>query len=376
MDFTAPRRALLAIFDTVLPAVDSGSAMPLLHTIQLTASARGVVSVVGSDLLVACIARLQAPVKKPGSVCVPARFTRDVIARMKEGDLHLSMKGSTLTVKGSGSRSASFTVMPGEDFPSVPTVKEPAATVPAALMTALLKIAKPCMSTDNTRPHLAATLLEMTGTDLRAVSTDGHRLACVSRPYNASKRGPWLIPSAFLARVKMPDEGDLQVSGGPKGPLMVEWGADDSRVTWTTKLVDAAFPSYDQVIPTLYSMTVTCDREALMESMRAVMLVASDRTCGVKMSAKADTIRLRSENPERGEMDDSLPCEIGPGNEGKDRESKDEMSSGLNGQFVCEVLSVLPGATVRLCMTGELDPVRVECEGEPGYVGVIMPMRV
>jgi DNA polymerase-3 subunit beta len=381
MDLTAPRRDLLSAIETALPASDHGSAMPILHSLQVTCTANGNVTIIGSDLLVACTARTQAKVKKAGSACIPGKLLRDVVNRMKEGDVTLSLKGSSLSIKGAGTRAAtSIPTMPGEDYPSVPTPEGEAITIPAATLAALLKITKATASSDDTRPHLAAVMLQLSGGDqskITAVSTDGHRMSIVSRPLKAPAAGPWLIPLPSLVRIKLPEEGDLTLSAKHKqGPLTFRWGSEHARITWTTKLVDAAFPSFDQVIPHRWDMAVSCSREELLESFRAVSLVASDRTSGVKMTVKTvdgrETILLHSSNPERGEMDDDLPCEIGKGNDG----NKSEIFIGLNADYVTQALSTLPGERVTLCMTAELDPLRLECADEPGYVGVIMPMRV
>jgi DNA polymerase-3 subunit beta len=386
MDLTAPRRDLLSAIETALPASDHGSAMPILHSLQVTCLANGSVTIIGSDLLVSCTARTQAKVKKAGSACIPGKLLRDVVARMKEGDVTLSVVtkggGASLSIKGVGMRAAtSIPTMPGEDYPSVPMPEGEIITIPAATLAAILKITKATASPDDTRPHLAAVMLQIEGKKIRAVSTDGHRMSIVARPLESSSvAGPWLIPLPFLTRAKMPEEGDITLSAKHKqGPLTFQWGPEHARVTWTTKLVDAAFPSYDQVIPSRWDMAVSCSREELLESFRAVSLVASDRTSGVKLIVKTvgnkDTILLHSESPDRGEMDDDLPCEIWKGND-PGAESKREIFIGLNADYVTQALSTLPGERVTLCMTAELDPLRLECADEPGYIGIIMPMRV
>ena len=374
MDLTAPRRDLLAAIETALPASDHGSAMPILHSLQVTCTSNGNVTVVGSDLIVACTARTQAKVKKAGSACIPGKLLRDVVARMKEGDVTLSLKGSSLSIKGTGTRAAtSIPTMPGEDYPSAPQPEGEVITIPATTLAAILRITRPSMSTDDTRPWLAAVMVTFSGEKIRAVSTDGHRMSIVSRNLQG-RGGPWLIPSSFLTRVKMPEEGDLIVSAKHKqGPLTVQWGPEHARVTWTTKLVDAAFPSYEQVVPARWDMAVSCSREALLDAVKTVG-VAADH---LKLTAKGDstngTIELHAEDADRCAMTDEVSAEIGPGN------SDHVLSAvviGLESAYVTQALQSLPGERVTLCFTGELDPMRIECADEPGYIGIIMPRRI
>lgn len=378
MDFTAPRRTLLAALDTALPASDHGSEMPILHSLQVSAKANGNITIAATDLLVSCVARIQSKVKTPGSACVPAKLFRDVVARMKEGDVTVTLKGSSCSIKGTGSRAAtSIPTMPGEDFPSIPSITDPAATVPAAMLSALLRITRPSMSIDTTRPHLACVMLEMTGSMIRAVSTDGHRLAKVERKYEGSRRGPWLVPSAFLSRVKIPDEGDLQVSGGPKGPAQIEWGAEDARITWTTKVVDAAYPSYEQVIPSRWYMTADCARKDLIDAIKTVGVAADHLTLTARTEAaqgeKVDTIKLHAENAERCAMTDELAAETGPGN--SDHTLKG-VRIGLGSEYIAQALSSLSGDRVTLGFTGELGPMVILSPDEAGYIGIIMPRRI
>lgn len=377
MEFTAPRRALLSAIESALPASDQGSAMPILHSLRLSAEKNGDLTVSATDLLVSFTATTQSVVKKPGAACVPARLFRDVVARMKEGDLTLSLSttkaGASLSVKGAGSRSATaIPVIPGEDFPSLPAPSGASVIFPAASLASLFKITKPSMSTDQTRPHLACMCFSLFDGKVRAVSTDGHRLAFVEREHAAAEKaiGPWLIPSSFLNRARLPDEGEVTLSApGKGGPLAFAWSANNLRVVWTTKLVDAAYPSYQQVIPDRYRMTATVLREELIDSVKTVGVASFH----VVFTAEGESLSLAAEGADTCEITDSVPCEIGGGNDGPDLEA---ITIALTAEYVTQMLSTLPGERVTLRLSGELDPAVVVAEGEPGFVGIIMPRRV
>lgn len=376
MEFTAPRRTLLSAIEAALLASDQGSAMSILHSLRISAEKNGSLSVVGTDLLVSCTATTQATVKKPGATCAPAKLLRDVVARMKEGDLTISLStaksGSSLAVKGAGSRSAtSIPTIPGEDYPSVPGAEGEPIVIPAASLASLFKITKPSMSTDQTRPHLACVCLEFNKGKVRAVSTDGHRLAKVERDH-VGTGGPWLIPSAFLNHARLPDEGEVTLSAAKKdGPLSVAWGSPASglRVVWTTKLVDAAYPSYQQVIPDRYRMAVTVAREELVDSVRTVSVASFH----VVFTAKGDALSLVAEGKNTCEIKDSVPCEIGGGNDGPDLGA---LTIALTAEYVTQMLASIPGERVTLRLSGDLDPAVMVADGEPGFVGIIMPRRV
>jgi DNA polymerase-3 subunit beta len=367
LELVAPRRDLLSAIDAALPACATSGAQPILHSLQVTAKASGKVTITGSDIILSCASSLIAEVKIPGSVCLPAKLLRDVVARMKEGPLTIAWNGSSTSVKGAGARRADgLSSIPGEDFPTIPTPQGEPVIVPAATLFAVLKSTRASMSADDTRPHLAATFLKVREGSVIAVSTDGHRLTSIpARAESLSGNLPdILIPRVFLDRVKLPQEGDLSLWCARKeGPLFLKHG----DTVWTTKLVDAAFPSYEQVVPSSWDMTVTVDRAALADAINAVMTVSSDRTSGVKLRAKGETLTLTSENPDRGEMADEVPCEI---------EGKAEVFIGMNGRYVLDALAPLTGEQVMLRFSGELDPMLVHDATMPGMTVVVMSMRI
>jgi DNA polymerase III sliding clamp (beta) subunit (PCNA family) len=84
-------------------------------------------------------------------------------------------------------------------------------------------------------------------------------------------------------------------------------------------------------------------------------------------------IDLHAEDAERCAMTDEVSAEIGPGNSGRDLAA---VAIGLESSYVTQALQSLPGGRVTLCLTGELDPMRIECQDEPGYIGIIMPRRI
>lgn len=376
-DLIAPRRAFLDAIDACLPATSQSGGMPLLATLQVTALASGKIAVAGTDLLVSCVSTFVAHTRVPGSICVHAKLLRDIVAKMAEGDIAVTCDGSSVSVAGPGKRKATgIAFMPGEDFPAVPQPEGEPVTVPAAALAAVLKTVRPSMSTDDMRPHLACTFLgSIPGSfgapvALRAVSTDGHRLTIAEARVDLSRPLPAaLIPKASLDRIKLPAEGDLTLwLKGKEGPLHVKKG----DTLWSTKTVDAAYPSFDQVLPQSWDMTVTCDRALLADAVAAVSTVASDRTAGVRLRVADGRIEVSSENPDRGAMADELACEIDP-SPGSNRTG---VYIGFNGRYVLDTLCALSGEQVLLRFCGELDPCRVEDATAPGFVAVWMPMRI
>jgi len=133
LDFAAPRRDLLAAIDAALPACGQQSGMPILSTLQVTALASGRVTVSAADLIVSCAASLLCPVHVPGSVCLPSKLFRDIVAKMGEGNISVTYDGASTTITGAGKRKATgIATIPGEDFPEMLRPAGEPVTIPAA----------------------------------------------------------------------------------------------------------------------------------------------------------------------------------------------------------------------------------------------------
>ena len=378
MDFSLPRRTLLRALEAARAIVDQKAAQPLLRTAHLSADGAELV-VTASDLVLTYRVTLPAAVKVPGSVCVPVSILRDVVARMAEGDVRVTVEKLGVSVRGTGARTASkLPATDGADYPAVPLASEAPGlqrrTIPAQALADVRRLTRYAQSTDDTRPHLCATLFEFSADSIRAVTTDGYRLSMASRAIPASTGQPGariLIPVRSLARMALPESGEIIVEhGGATRPTWITHameGTPGATVTWCTKLVDAAFPSYEQVVPQSWSGHVECARAELLDALSACASVAQDRTGGVRLRPRDTHLALDSENPDAGEISDrvdalcvgSLPKVL-----------------GVSGRYLSEVLSALTGDRVTLRMSGSLDPMMVVCGTEGDRFGaVIMGMR-
>ena len=381
MDFSLPRRTLLRALEAARAIVDQKSAMPVLRTAHLSADGAELV-VTASDLVLTYRVTLPAAVKVPGSVCVPVSILRDVVARMGDGDVRVTVEKLGVSVRGTGARTASkLPATDGADYPAVPLASEAPGlqrrTIPAQALADVRRLTRYAQSTDDTRPHLSATLFDFSADSIRAVTTDGHRLSMASRAIPASTAptgqpgARLLIPARSLARMALPEAGEIIVEhGGATRPTWITHameGTPGATVTWCTKLVDAAFPSYEQVVPQSWNGHIECARAELLDALSACASVAQDRTGGVRLRPRDTHLALDSENPDAGEISDrvdalcvgSLPKVL-----------------GVNGRYLSEVLSALTGDRVTLRMSGSLDPLMVVCGTEGDRFGsVIMGMR-
>lgn len=377
MEFVVNKRELVKALSRVQSVADKKSAMPILSNVLIQAEAGGSVRFSATDLLLSVTGTMKADVKKPGSVALSARHLFDAAKALPEGDVTVSVEKNLSTRLKAGKRRFDLPGQAGEEFPPLPDAgKVSLVSVPVDDLADLIALTSFSMSTDDTRPHLAAALFEVAGDTLRMVTTDGHRLSKAERKVPELKgSSKLLIPSKGIHELKrLVDEARGEKKDGGERPS-ISVGAASSQgpvffqrdgMTLSSKLVDAAFPSYEQVIPTATDRTVTVSRPALLEALRAVSLVASDRTSGVKLAITATRIVLTSENPDVGAGMDELDASLkGP-----------DVVIGFNSKYIIDVLGALGSEEVAFDLSGELDPGVVRPVGREDFIGVIMPMRI
>lgn len=396
---TAQKSALVdAMHRAAAVAADAKSAMPILSHVYLESLPAGQLRFAATDLLQSVEGAIPATVSRPDKLCVSAKKLAEVIGVMPEGivTLRIPDKRTTLIVTAA-KRKFELAAMPGEDFPTVKRAEGNPITLDAALFVDLIKRTHAMMSTDDTRPHLAALFLAFGHGSLRACATDGHRLTVVEAPGPGDRRAPArsvLIPASSVKEIrdvltgaiaehsiaaKKAPKDSVGPGSAPPAPTF-QFTADKTFVTvvagdvvFTTKLVDAAFPSVDQVIPTTWTSTIRVARAGLLDAIRAVTTIGKD-VKGIALECTAGELTISLVQTDVGEARDEVPVET-EGNPPR---------TGLNAKYLNDAIGEsLRGDEVELCLTGELDPIIVRPVGgaADGASGVkvtciVMPMRV
>lgn len=376
MEFVVNKREFVKGLSRVQSVADKKSAMPILSNVLITADTSGVVRLAATDLLLAMEGTMRAEVKRGGSVALPARHIFDTVKALPDGDVTVVVEKNFSAKLKSGKRSFTLSGQPGDDFPSLPDVgKIPLTQIPVDDLAELIALTSFSMSPDDTRPHLSAALVEMHRETLRMVTTDGHRLSKAERTVEGmSGQSKLLIPSKGIHELKrLVDEVRSEKNSGTAQTIAM--GAVSSQgpvffqregMTLSSKLVDAAFPSYEQVIPTATDRTVSLNRPAFLDALRAISLVAADRTSGVKLAITNGRCVISSENPDIGSGQDEIDASLqGP-----------EITIGFNSKYLIDVLNALGSDECALDLSGELDPGVVRPVGRKDFIGVIMPMRI
>ncbi|AUX37585.1 MULTISPECIES: DNA polymerase III subunit beta [Sorangium] len=376
MDLVIPKKDLLRLVARCQGVADKKSAMPALANVLLAAEGNAV-RVAATDLYLGVTGQTHADIKTGGTVAVPARDLLERVKAMPDGPIQITTtEGAHTSLKAVGSpRRYTLPGLPGSEFPQLPAPSHdaPSLELPVEQLALLIARTHFSISTDETRAHVNSALFEWAGDRVRMVTTDGHRLSKMEATVSGSSAtATMLIPLKAITELRrLAEEARAEketpmvaiTQSGPNAFFNI------AGMQFSVKLVDAQFPPYQQVIPSVTERSVRAPRVQFAEALRAIALAANDRTGGVKLSIAPGTLRITSESPDTGAGFDEVAADYnGP-----------EVTIGFNAKYFLDVLGSIDDEEVVLGISGELDPAVIRPGSESNqqsYVAVIMPMRI
>lgn len=225
------------------------------------------------------------------------------------------------------------------------------------------------MSTEETRYYLNGIYLHVAEGEpamLRAVATDGHRLAQVELPVpdGAAEMAGVIVPRKTVGELrKLIDEfdGDVAIA---LSDTKIRFDFDGAVLT--SKLIDGTFPNYSRVIPTANDKSLEVDCASLAEAVDRVSTISSEKTCSVKLALETDRLVLSVNSPENGTATEEVVAAY----------SFDPMEVGFNARYLLDILGQVGGDNVKAELADPSAPTILKDSADEGALYVLMPMRV
>ena len=373
MKLTLTRAALLSALDRAGRVVERKNSIPILSNLLLRTQGLALVAT-GTDLDMEVTTRADAEVSAPGETTVPATMLGDFVRRLP-ADASVTLdeepgKGR-LTVRAGRSR-ATLNTLPPADFPSFSAGEFAARfSLPANTLLRMIERVSFAISSEETRYYLNGIHLHLAdgedGPMLRAVATDGHRLALqeIVAPEGAQGMPAIILPRKAVSEItrlaKVLNEEPVQIAVSATKIQMTA-----GVTTLTSKLIDGTFPDYLRVIPQGNGKLATIDHAALAAAVERVGAISTDRGRAVKFSFQSGSLGLSVRNADTGDATDDLDIAY----------EAEPLEIGFNGSYVLDVLKVLPGAQARMALADPGSPTLITADGHPDFRAVLMPMRV
>jgi DNA polymerase-3 subunit beta len=365
MKFSASRETILKPLQTVVGVVERRQTMPILSNVLLGVQG-GKLNVTATDLEVEMVADADVRVDTAGDITVPGRKLHEICRALPDGaNLEVSLSGERLTVKAGRSR-FTLSTLRAADFP---TVEELAAKQTLKIsrqdLRRLVEKTHFSMAQQDVRYYLNGLLLETEGKKLRAVATDGHRLALseVELAGAAARDEQLIVPRKGVLELGRLVDGE--------GNVEIALGANHIRVQidgirLTSKLIDGRFPEYARVIPHQPKNVLSADRNLLRQALQRTAILSNEKYRGVRLELNGNTVVLQANNPEQEEAVETLEVAY----------SGEPMEIGFNVNYLLDALAAVDSEQVELGVTDSNSSCLIREPGGNGTKFVVMPMRL
>jgi DNA polymerase-3 subunit beta len=372
MKLTIERGALLKSLAHVQSVVERRNTIPILSNVLLEA-ADSTLALTATDMDLTIVERTGASIAGGGATTVAAHTLFDIVRKLPEGaqvQIDSTADGGQAILKAGRSRFVLAT-LPKEDFPNMGAGELPHTfAIQAKELRSLIDRTRFAISTEETRYYLngiyvhAATSGEVKV--LRAVATDGHRLARFEMPLPA---GAADMPGVIIPRKAVGELRKLLEESEDR----VDVALSDARIRFsfaevvlTSKLIDGTFPDYQRVIPTGNDKVMEVDKRNFADAVDRVSTISSEKSRAVKLSLKAGNLTLSASSPETGSASEEIEVKYGGA----------DLEIGFNSRYLLDITQQIEGDGAQFSLADAASPTLVRDVADASALYVLMPMRV
>jgi DNA polymerase III subunit beta len=366
MKFQIEKETLLEPLSQIIGAVEKRQTMPALSNVLIRTTKKSL-TLTATDLEIELVSQIAMVIDEPGEITVPARKLLDICKSLpNESIINFSVKENKALVQSGRSR-FSLTTLPANDFPALEAINSiyEFEITQKTLRDTIDKTAF-AMAQQDVRYYLNGLMLEVSANTLRAVATDGHRLAYCEKETSAD--------IADIKQVILPRKGVLELVrllSDNDEPVKLILGSNHLQVEFdqlrlTSKLIDGRFPDYNRVMPTDGDNVITADREQLRQALMRASILSNEKYRGIRLMLEKNLIKLQAQNPDQEEADIELEV-VYAGN---------DIEIGFNVNYMLDVLNVTNSEMVQAALRDSNSSFLLTFPDQTDCKYVIMPMRL
>lgn len=346
--------------------VERRQTLPILANV-LISTTPGKMKITATDLEVELTSTATADVNEEMEFTLPARKLIDICKALPESaTVSLELDGEKATLR-SGRGRYTMGMLPARDYPSIePTAASETFRMPESVFKRLIEKTSFAMAHQDVRYYLNGLLLEIRAGRVRAVATDGHRLALCDSHFDAaiSSDIQVILPRKAvveLARMLSDSDDELEIEIS-NSHVRLHTGS----TSFTSKLIDGRFPDYERVMPAGETQEVNADRDILRHALTRTSILSNEKYRGIRFRLDNGLLHLQAHNPEQDEAEEELEVDY----------SGSEISIGFNVGYLLDVLGVIDTDTVTMALVDSNSSTLVTPADSSECRYVVMPMRL
>lgn len=366
MKFQVERNKLLNGLQAVVGVVERRQTMPILSNLLLKTE-NDQLTLTGTDLELELVTRVDAAVEQPGATTIPARKLLDICRGLPdEANLAFEMQGQRIKVTSGRSRFMLAT-LPATEFPFLDEIIDgQKVELQQGTLKRLFDRTHFAMAHQDVRYYLNGLLLVVRADRVRAVATDGHRLALSDAPAETGVVAELqvIVPRKAVTELQrlLQDSGAAITITLTDNHLQVQL----PEIQFTSKLIDGRFPDYERVIPAEGDKTVQGDRELVRSALARTAILSNEKFKGVRLILDQNRLKLQAQNPDHEEAEDEIEVEYNGG----------PIEIGFNVNYLMDALAVIETEQFTLELTGPDSSGLIREQGNSSSQYVVMPMRL
>lgn len=371
MNLTISRDELLKPLNLVSGAIERRHTVAILSNVLLEMQ-DGVLRLTGTDMEVELVATVEN-VEASGNFCVtvPARKLLDIVKSLPADiPIELSARDEGAVIQCGKSKFV-LSTLPADQYPNLEVLNSDLdIVVTRNELRSLIDGTHFSMANQDVRYYLNGMSIEIEGSTIRTVATDGHRLALGvdQLPQDTGQQRQIIVPRKGIMEIlRLLDADDTQVTISiTSNHIRISDPA--SGFIFTCKLVDGRFPDYRRVIPRAGDKVVIAKRDQLKDSFVRASILSNEKFRGVRLNVTSGELQITASNPEQEQAEEFLSVDY----------QGDALEIGFNVGYLLDVLNALKDDDVRILLTDGNSSGLIEgvSESGPSFQYVVMPMRI
>jgi DNA polymerase-3 subunit beta len=365
MNCKVPYEQFVRALGNVSRIISSHAQLPITSCVRVVAL-DGKLTLTATNMESFCTQVVRGKIVEEGEFCVPAKLFMECIQSFPQDVLTITHDQSTINVSSSGYE-AELPTMNALEFPPVPTISSEGKILEKDALLSSLSLVLFSTASDEGRPLLTGVKIRMSESDGMFATTDGYRLSVKKTPLTSHSPLDIVIPARVLQEVSRVAQEDKEVKQvilavSDDGQLGITAG----DVMYVMRRINGEYPEFEKIIPKTFSTRIHFMTKDLLKAVKSAAVFARDNANIVRLSFSGTSAILTANTPNIGKN----KIEISIEHEGDDAEI------AYNARFLIDFLNHVPSETVTFEMTGALNPGIFRIPEEPGYLHVIMPVRV